>query len=242
MAGMAGESLLLVRTQVLRFESLLQDDFRVLMFLKNDLPESQVKIVGDKLLGLPEVREARFVSRDAALTALRRDDPELVDSVTWMGDNPLRPAFEVRPTPAALGRFDEWLERARGVSDWSDLRYRAGQVRAILQGHFLSLILSFLLCLACAALAAALWWTPWPGASRPTTGEGPPPSDGSHSPSLKGTTFARAAAGAAVGLLLALGAAWPARQYLPWWQMPAVGSQLAVWAAAALAAGLFSFP
>jgi len=228
MAGMAGESLLLVRTQVFRFESLLRDDFRVLMFLKNDLPESQVKILEDKLLGLPEVSEARFVSRDAALAALRRDDPELVDSVTWMGDNPLRPAFEVRPAPAALGQFEEWLASARSVADWADLRYRAGQVRAILQaqlyGHFLSLILSSLLCLACAALAAALWWARWPGASRPMASALP------------------AGAGAVVGLALALAAAWPARQYLPWWEMPAVGPQFAVWAAAALTAGLFSPP
>lgn len=170
----------------------------------------------------------RFVSQDAALAALRREDPELVESVTWMGDNPLRPAFEVRPTAAALGRFDEWLDSARRVTDWADLRYRAGQVRAILQGqlygHFLSLILSSLLCLGCAALAAGLWWARWPGASRSLAVALP------------------AGAGAAAGLLVALAAAWPARQYLPWWETPAAGSQFAVWAVAALAAGLFSSP
>jgi hypothetical protein len=226
MAGMAGESLLLVRAQVFRFESLLREDFRVLMFLKNDVPESQVRILEDKLLGLPEVSSARFVSREAALAALRREDPELVDSVTWMGDNPLLPAFEVRPAPAALGRFDAWLASARGIADWADLRYRAGQVRAILQaqlyGHFLSLILSSLFCLACAALAAALWWAPGPGVFKPTAAVVP------------------AGAGAAAGLALVLAVAWPARQYLPWWEMPATGSQFAVWAAATLVAGLFS--
>jgi cell division protein FtsX len=228
MAGMAGESLLLVRTQVLRFESLLREDFRVLMFLKNDLPESQAKVLEDKLLGLPEVRAVHFVSRDAALAALRRDDPELVDSVIWMGDNPLHPAFEVRPTPAALGRFEEWLRNARSVADWADLRYRGGQVRAILQaqlyGHFLSLILSSLLCLACAALAAALWWSHRPGVFRPLAAVMP------------------AGMGAAAGVALALAAAWPARQYLPWWEMPATGPQFAVWAASALAVGLFPLP
>ncbi|MDD5628898.1 MAG: permease-like cell division protein FtsX [Elusimicrobia bacterium] len=226
MAGMAGESLLLVRTQVGHFESLLRQDFRVLLFLKNDPPESQAKVLEDKLLGLPEVSEARFVSRDAALAALRREDPELVDSVTWVGDNPLRPAFEVRPAPAALGRFEAWLEDVRGVADWADLRYRPGEVRAILQaqlyGHFLSLVLSCLLCLACAALAAALWWGRWPAASRPAA------------------AVLWAGLGAALGLGLALAAAWPARPYLPWWELPAAGPQLAAWAAAALAAGVFS--
>ncbi len=246
MAGMAGESLLLVRAQVFRLESFLREDFRVLMFLENDLPNSQVKILEDKLLGLPGVSEVRFVSRDAALAALRRDDPELVESVTWMGDNPLRPAFEVRPAPSALARFDEWLASARSVADWADLRYRAGQVRAILQvqlyGHFLSLILSSLLCLACAALAAALWWARSPGIFWLAAAVGP-----THGGATVLTTLRKfigghvpAGVGAAVGLVLALAAAWPARQYLPWWGMPTVGSQFVVWAATTLATGIFS--
>ncbi|MBI5239670.1 MAG: hypothetical protein HY926_04300 [Elusimicrobia bacterium] len=226
MAGLAGESLVLVRTQVARFETVLRDDFRVLLFLKDDVSESQEKVLADRLLGQPEVGDARFVSRDAALAALRRDDPELVDSVTWMGDNPLRPAFEVRPADGAFGRFGDWLTGLRGVAEWSDLRYRPGQVRAILQarlyGHFLGLILSALLCLACAALAANLWWGRAPDSWRAA---GLP-----------------AAAGASLGVLCALAAAWPARQYLPWWGMPAVGQQLAVWAAAVLAGALFSPP
>lgn len=222
MAGLAAESLVLVRTQVSHFERILRDDFRVLLFLKNDVPESQAKVLEDRLLGRPDVEEARFVSRDEALAALRREDPELVDSVTWMGDNPLRPAFEVRPGDGAFGRFGDWLAALRGVTEWSDLRYRPGQVRAILQaqlyGHFLSLILSALLCLAGAALAANLWWgrapDSWRAAALP------------------------AAAGAALGLLLALAVSWPCRQYLPWWGAPAAAEQFAVWAAAALAAAL----
>jgi len=232
MAGMAGESLLLVRVQVTRFERLLSGDFRVLLFLKNDVSQSQEKVLEDKLLGLPEVGDVRFVSRDAALAALRREDPELVDSLTWMGDNPLRPAFEVRPAPGALGRFAQWLAAARGVADWADLRYRPGQVRAILQaqlyGRFLGLILSALLCAACAILAATIWWARLPPAVVPGT---------------PATTAARAipaAAGAALGMALTLAAAWPARAYLPWWELPAAGQQLAVWAAAAFTTGLFS--
>jgi cell division protein FtsX len=224
MAGMAAESLVLVRTQVSHFERILRDDFRVLLFLKNDVPENQAKVLEDRLLGQLDVEAARFVSRDAALAALRQDDPELVDSVAWMGDNPLQPAFEVRPGGGAFGRFGDWLSVLRGVSEWSDLRYRPGQVRAILKaqlyGHFLSLVLSFLLCLAGAALAARLWW-------------GRPP-DSWRAAALP------AAAGAALGLLLALAVSWPSRQYLPWWGAPAAAEQLAIWAAAALTAALVS--
>jgi len=226
MAGLAGETLLLVRAQVGRFEHLLRDDFKVLLFLKGDVAESQEKVIEDKLLGLPDVLEARFVSREAALAALRQEDPELVDSVTWVGENPLRPAFEVRPAPGGLGRFAEWLSAVRGVTEWADLRYRSGQVRAILQaqlyGHFLDLVLSALLCVAATALAAALWW--------------PPP----FAPRTAAWAALTAAAGAAFGMALALAAAWPARQYLPWWAAPGAAHQLLIWVAAALVAGVFS--
>jgi len=188
MAGMAGESLLLVRAQIGRCERILRDDFRVLLFLKSDPPESQVRVIEDRLMGLPEVMEVRFVSRDAALAALRREDPELVDSVAWMGENPLLPAFAVRPGRGGMGRFAEWLAAVRGVADWADLRYRPGQVRAILQtqlyGHFLSLVLSALLCAAAAALAVALWWAPSPGTASPC----PPPLPGEENARPPGTT------------------------------------------------------
>jgi hypothetical protein len=147
-----------------------------------------------------------------------------------------------------LGRFEDWLASARGVADWADLRYRAGQVRAILQaqlyGHFLSLILSSLLCLVCAALAAVLWWAPWPGAFRPAAAAAPARGSATVLTVLRKCVDGHvpAGAGAAAGLALALAAAWPARQYLPWWEMPAAGAQFVVWAAATLAAGLFSPP
>jgi hypothetical protein len=226
MAGMAGESLLLIHTQVARFERLLREDFKVLMFLRADPSEGEEKVLEEKLLGMPDVREVRFVSRDAALSTLRREDPELVDSVAWIGENPLRSAFEVSLTPGGLGRFAAWLAAARDVTDWADVRYRPGQVRAILQaqlyGHFLGLILNALLCAAAVVLAAVLWWM---------------------SPALPSVravaSVAELAAGAtAIGMILALAAAWPARGYLPWWESPAWGPQLLIWAAVSLMTGL----
>jgi hypothetical protein len=222
MAGMAGESLLLLRVQADRLESHLSEDFKVVMFLKNEPAEGQVKVMEDKLLGLPGVQDVRFVSAAAALAALRREDPELVDSLTWVGENPLRPAFEVRPDPDGLARFSQWLSAAREAANWADVRYRPAEARAILQarlyGHFLSLILSALLCVIAAALASRLWSAP-------------------AMPRLQ--TVVPAVVGAAVGMGAALLAALPARQYLPWWQPPSISGQILVWAAAALTAGVF---
>lgn len=226
MAGMAGESLILVRAQVGRFERLLRDDFQVIMFLRDEPTPGQEKILQEKLQALPEVQAALFIPRDEALATLRREDPELVDSITWIGENPLHSAFAVRPTPAGLKSFPQWLAAARGAADWADLRYRPGQARAILQaqlyGHFLSLLLSALLCSVALILTLALWRMSRPGlwAAVPA--------------------IAWSAVGAAAGMALALAAAWPARQYLPWWELPLVSRQLVTWAACACSAGLCS--
>ena len=226
-AAVSGESLVLLRAQITDFEKLSREDFRVLFFLKAELPESRRLVLEEKLLGLPEVESVRFIPRDEALAALRREDQKLADSVAWMGENPLPSAFEVRPSPGALGHFESWLEAARGAADWADARYRQAQVRAILQaalyGHFLGVILSFLLCVAAAILAAALWRAPASFLARATV-------SGAFLP----------AAGAAAGIILALAAAWPARPYLPWWRVPRMADQIILWAAAALAASAVS--
>lgn len=235
MAGMAGESLLLVRAQVAHFEAILRDDFRVLMLLKTDPAEAQVKVLADKILGLPDVAAVRFVSRDEAMAELRQEDPELVESVAWVGDNPLAASFEVKPSPGGLIRFAEWISGLRKLDEGADLRYRSGQVRAILQaqlyGHFLGLVLNALLCGVAVLLGICLWRAPrWPGDGKLHHG-GPA---GRAALWLLGA----AAAGAAAGMAAALSAAWPTRHYLPWWDLPQVAHQLLLWAAAAFSAGV----
>ncbi len=225
-AAVAGESLLLLSAQIAGFEKVSREDFRVSFFLKSELPDNRRQVLEDKLLGLEGVESVRFVARDEALAALRQEDPELADSIAWMGENPLPSAFEVRPRAGALGHFEDWLQVVRGAAEWSDVRFRPAQVRAILQaalyGRFLSLVLSFLLCVAAVILVVGLWrsparfsWAAMPGALLP-------------------------ACGAAGGMLLALAAAWPARPYLPWWHLPRAVDQIILWAAAALAASAIS--
>jgi hypothetical protein len=226
-AAVAGESLLIVRVQITSFEKLSREDFRTVFFLKAEPSESRRQVLEEKLLGLPEVASVRFIPRDEALAALRQEDPELADSVAWMGENPLPSAFEVRPSPVALEHFGPWLESVRGAADWSDVRYRPAQVQSILQaalyGHFLGLVLSFLLCITATILGVGIWRAPASFFARSTVSNALLP-----------------AAGAAAGLLLALAAAWPARPYLPWWHVPPAVDQIILVASAALAASAIS--
>src|SRR6187551_393770 len=107
-AGLAGETLLLAERHCSRLEASLRDDFRVVLFTRASLEESRAKVLEEKLRSAPEVADVRFIPADEALAALKRDDPELADSVALVGDNPLPAAFEVRPAPEAFTHLGAW--------------------------------------------------------------------------------------------------------------------------------------
>lgn len=210
-AGLAGETLLLVESHCSRLEESLRDDFRVVFFARPTLEAARVKVLEEKLRAFPEAAEVRYVAADDALAALKRDDPELAESVALVGDNPLPSAFEVRPAPEAFTRLGAWLDEARGVADWADVRWKPGQVQAILRLRFYSRLLrvtlSTLLCL-CAGLAlAALAGTAKAGF-------------------VRRAPAAWAGAGGIAGLLAAVAVSWPLRRDELLWAWPALPAQV----------------
>ncbi|MBI3552337.1 MAG: hypothetical protein HY077_07450 [Elusimicrobia bacterium] len=226
-AGVAGESLLFLERQCESVERALRDDFRVVLFLRKEPEEGKRKILEEELRSLPQVDEVRGITRAEALANLRRADPELVESVVLVGDNPLHSAFEVRLDDAGLLRIEEWISSAQGLADWGDIRYKPSQVEAILQaqfyGRFLGLALSAIVCLA-AAMALGWVWT----AGRRARGWGRRELAHCAVHSLL------AAAGAALGGGLVFLLVLPMRQLSPWWSWPAAGAQAALLACAAV--------
>ncbi|UPT73076.1 MAG: permease-like cell division protein FtsX [Elusimicrobiota bacterium] len=212
-AGLAGETLLLAESHVSRLEESLRDDFRVVFFARPSLDASRAKVLEEKLRAFPEAADVRFVPADDALAALKREDPELAESVALVGDNPLPSAFEVRPAAEAFTRLGAWLDEARGLAEWSDVRWKPGQVQAILRLRFYSRLLrvtlSTLLCLGAGLALAALAGAAKSGAGR------------------RGLS-AWAGLGGAAGLLAAVAIAWPLRRDELLWAWPATGAQLAL--------------
>lgn len=210
--GLAGEALLVLKRHCAGIETALHDDFRVLAFLRGAPDEARLKVLEEKLRALPDVEEAAFVSRDEALSRLRAQDPDLVEAVTWLGENPLPQAFELRLAPGSLGRFPQWLAAAAPVSEWAELRYKPGQVRAILQvqfyERFLGVVAGAVFC-ATALVALALCWA---GGSRLLSRR-------------QGAAALAAGLGAAAGMAAACAAVYPMRHYFPWWAAPAATEQ-----------------
>lgn len=160
-AGLVGETLLFLERQSAKIESVLVDDFRVVLFLKSDPEAGRERVLEEQLLGLPGVLEARYVSRRDALAALRRDEPDLVESALLLSDNPLLPAFEVKLDEDSLARVGQWVVEAQDVADWADVRYKSGQVQAALQAQFyrhtINIVLSAAVCAASLLLLTGLW-------------------------------------------------------------------------------------
>lgn len=219
-AGLAGETLLLAERHCSRLEASLRDDFRVVLFTRASLEEARAKVLEEKLRAVPEVADVSFISADEALAALKRDDPELAESTALVGDNPLPAAFEVRPAPESLTHLGAWIDEVRRVADWSDLRWKPGQVQSILRLRFYSYLLrvtlSTLLCLI-AALALGIL------------------SLSSSAASLKGNGRLAlwAAVGGATGAALAVAISWPLHRDELLWAWPQPLAQIALLAACA---------
>ncbi len=213
-AGLAGETLLLVERHCSRLESSLSEDFRVVLFAPASLEEARAHVLEEKLRAAPDVLDVRFVPADEALAALKRDDPELAEATALVGDNPLPSAFEVRPAPRALTRLGSFLDGVRRLSDWSDLRWKPGQVQAILRLRFYSYLLrvalSSLLCLIAALALGSLSLAANGAASRG-----------------KRLALWAAAAGAG-GAAFALAMSWPLHRDELLWAWPEPIAQLAL--------------
>jgi len=231
-SGLIGETILFVDRQCERIENALKDDFRVVLTLKDDLDEGKQEILEDRLRALEGVEEVQRVSAEESLEAMKRDDPELVDSVGILGGNPLPVSYEVRLNDHGLGRISQWISQAEPLADWGDILYKPEQAQAILQaqfyGHLIALVIDAAVCLM-ALLALMVVW------SR-AAGEPHPHSHHPHAASHRATMWAEAypwilsggiAAGAALlGTVLVFLLAIPMRGLNPWWIWPSGWAQL----------------
>jgi cell division protein FtsX len=229
-AGLGGETLLFLAGQCGRIETSLRDDFKVVFFLRADLDEGKRKIIEEQFRAFPEVEDVRGISKQEALTDLKRTDPELVDSIILVGENPLQNAYEVRLGEAGVARLQDWLGRAQELADWADIRYKPSEVEAILRvqfyGRFLSLALSAIACLIGAMALGGLWST----GRRGGRGSFKLRAELAHC----GLHAALGAAGAAVGATVVFMMVLPMRQLSSWWAWPSSASQLGLAVGAAV--------
>lgn len=210
-ACLAAQTMLLAERQCRRLEGVLGDDFRVVFFLPVEISDSRAKLIEEKLLAQPEAAAVRYVSAAEALSTLKREDPELMDAVALVGDNPLPGSFEVQPSVDSLPRLASWIGSIQTLTEWSDVRWKPAQLQAILRarlyGHWLRLVLSTLFC---AAALLALWAL---AVSVRSGRRG------------EASMAAAGALGGAAGLAIAVLWAWPLRRDELLWSWPSLWAQ-----------------
>lgn len=225
LCGVIGETLLFLEAQTRRVETVLADDFRIVVFLAGERPQAERDALEGELRSLPGTREVRFVSRDAALDALRREDPELMRSVALLGENPLESAFEAQLEPENISRASQWAEGASRLEGVGDIRFKPLEVQAVVQCQFYTRFLRLALSLSAffwlTGAAAGLWAALRLREARGVI-EGLP------------SRLGLAAVGAAGGMGLVLIAALPLKTAPAGWAAPALWAQACLFIAGTL--------
>lgn len=227
LCGVVGETLLFLEAQARRVETVLADDFRIVLFLSSEPAEAKRKALEERLRALPGTRDVRYVSRDEALESLRRQDPEITRSVALLGENPLQSAFEARLEPESISRASQWADGAGRLDGLADIRFKPLEVQAVVQCQFFVRFLRLAVSLSAffwlAGAAAGLWAALRLREARGVV-EGLPPR------------LALAAIGAAGGMSLVFVAALPLKTAPAGWASPTASAQAALFVAGVLGA------
>lgn len=107
--------LLVVNTE--HIASTVESNVEIMVFLKQELPEDEVRGLRPKIAGIPGVEEVQFISRDEALRSLERQMGEgsnLRESLG--GENPLPDAYKIRTRePQQVGSVAAVVGQLPGV-------------------------------------------------------------------------------------------------------------------------------
>ena len=96
------QSLLLIDMRLEQYYRELNDSFKVILTLPDNTAPEKLSHLQEFLKNQAEVATVKFVSPSEALNEVRRQNPQLVESLLFMGQNQMPAYFELRLTPTAL--------------------------------------------------------------------------------------------------------------------------------------------
>ncbi len=94
------------------------DEMRVYVYLRDDTDEPTRRQIQMRLLGLAEIEEVVFVSREEALSSFRESLGEDRDMIDALESNPLPDAFRMKVKPAYI-RSERLEAMSREIEKWS---------------------------------------------------------------------------------------------------------------------------
>lgn len=120
----------------------IEERVEVVAYLRDGARPSEITVLEEDVARMEEVRGVRFVSREDALEAARRDLPEFEELFVGLDVNPLPASLEIElmegyRTPAAVARVAErltiypFVEDVRYGQEWVDRLYLLQRIGAL---------------------------------------------------------------------------------------------------------------
>jgi cell division transport system permease protein len=120
----------------------IEERVEVVAYLRDSARPSEITVLEEDVARMEEVRGVRFVSREDALEAARRDLPEFEELFVGLDVNPLPASLEIElmegyRTPAAVARVAErltiypFVEDVRYGQEWVDRLYLLQRIGAL---------------------------------------------------------------------------------------------------------------
>ncbi len=103
----------------------LQEDIRVIVYLREGLVPQAVADLQRRLKGQPEVATLTYVSKEQALADFTREFPGDAPLLQGLGENPLPASLEVTLAPAfrSPAAVKRWVERVQALPEVEQVQY-----------------------------------------------------------------------------------------------------------------------
>lgn len=152
---------LLLNVNLQRVVGTWSESAELSVYLKNDIPQEQLRNIDTMVDQSGLAAERRYVSKAEALARFRSDFPDLAPTAASLGDNPFPASFELRLAPGvreATGAIDGLVTALRGMAGVEDVRYDRewlGRLNMLVRGaRAAGLVIIILLALAAAMTVA----------------------------------------------------------------------------------------
>lgn len=94
----------------------IKEKIDINLYLKSDADESDIILLKSKVADFSEVRSVEYISKEQAkaeFLSKHENNPELIQALTEVGQNPLTPILMIKP--ASLDSFDNLTNRLNGL-------------------------------------------------------------------------------------------------------------------------------
>lgn len=121
----------------------LESQLEIIIYLKDDIPKTEVKALEDNIIGINGIKEIKFVSKEEAYQRLLKDLGDQRDIFDTIEVNPLPASFEIKvKDPKMIEQIANQVEKLEKVEE---VEYGQGIVERLLNFTYIFRIVGILI-------------------------------------------------------------------------------------------------